>query len=226
MNIINCDYGIKGNNLDVALNSSKLYVKTNDYCLSEINKISVVDGKAVFKSNLVSLNDKYIVSRLGNVVYVSDDRINYFKENEYHYYPIVKVSHQDNIEELLFNENSLLLNMDESFIENDSELDDEEDNGNNSDGDNSSNDDLNDNQNNNKDDSNIDNNINNDSIINDKLDVLTKNEYTDNEYTDSEFDRIEIVNPNTFDNLNSFIVTGLLSLFIIISILFFRRENE
>jgi len=69
----------------------------------------------------------------------------------------------------------------------------------------------------NKDDENQNNNDDNQNDLN----VQTKSEYTEDEYS-----KIEVINPQTIDNIHLFIILIVFSIFIIIVTLSIRSENE
>lgn len=68
---------------------------------------------------------------------------------------------------------------------------------------------------------NDNNNDNVDVDDNNDLNVTTKGEYTENEYS-----KVEIINPQTIDNVYMFMILIFFSILVIALTLFIRRENE
>lgn len=173
VNILECHIGIRrSGGGSLSLNGADLYIKTQDYCLDEISVIDILNSRVVLKSDNLAVSEKIITISEDNVLYVCNDLVNYLKEEEYQFYPTIKVASFDQIDSLLTNDTILLINLFEDFVEND------RNNG----------------------------NFENKEEELEKLpsldeEVSTSNEYTENEYPFSDYEKVEIINPSTFDEI-------------------------
>lgn len=230
MNILECDIGIRNHDLKtLTLNNSNLYIKTNSYCLENIEINSIYKSKIFLESSEMTLNDSNILESDDTLIYASDDKNNYFLDEDYFFYPFIKIAEKDKIEELLISNEGLIIEVDKSFLEKkdeDKESDIKEPNTNENLGNDILENDKDDIEEDNKEDNPNDLNKEEEDLSdNDKnnntdyIDVVTKNEYTEGVFND-----IEIDNPHTFDSIYIFFIIFIISLLVLI-LCFLRRKN-
>lgn len=128
INIINTNHGIDAKQeMNCYFFDSLLYIDTFDECFRNYSEIYLELTTVSLKSkNMITICSEFMEIPL-NEIYVSNDGINYHKEDDYSNYQYLKLATKEKIQELLINDNNLVFDVDYKIINDNKNLDDEND---------------------------------------------------------------------------------------------------